>query len=76
MTSLAMIAGMIPMALGGGQAGPLGKAVLGGLTMGTLATLFLLPAAFALLSNPNASSASLDPDDLTSSPNAQPPASP
>jgi multidrug efflux pump subunit AcrB len=76
MTSLAMIAGMIPMAFGGGQAGPLGKAVLGGLTMGTLATLFLLPAAFALLSNPNASSASLDPDDLTSSPNAQPPASP
>lgn len=41
MTSLAMIAGMILLALSGGTAGPLGKAVVGGLALGTVATLFL-----------------------------------
>jgi multidrug efflux pump subunit AcrB len=64
MTSFAMIAGMVPMALGGGQAGPLAKAVIGGLALGTVATLFLLPAAFALLARKTARSSSLDPDDL------------
>jgi multidrug efflux pump subunit AcrB len=53
MTSLAMIAGMLPMALGLGASGeqiaPLGRAVVGGLAMATLATLLVLPAAFALL---------------------------
>jgi len=63
MTSLAMMAGMLPMAFGGGQAGPLGKAVLGGLALGTLATLFILPASYALLAKSRATSASLDPDE-------------
>jgi multidrug efflux pump subunit AcrB len=54
MTSLAMIAGMMPMALGlgtgegGDQTAPLGRAVIGGLMAATLATLTLLPAVFAL----------------------------
>jgi multidrug efflux pump subunit AcrB len=51
MTSIAMIAGMIPMALalseGGHQTAPLGRAVIGGLIASTIATLFLLPAVFA-----------------------------
>jgi multidrug efflux pump subunit AcrB len=51
MTTIAMIAGMIPMALalseGGHQTAPLGRAVIGGLTASTIATLFLLPAIFA-----------------------------
>ncbi len=51
MTSLAMIAGMIPMASGLGEAGeqtaPLGRAVIGGLIASTFAALFILPLAFA-----------------------------
>jgi len=51
MTSLAMIAGMIPMASGLGEAGeqsaPLGRAVIGGLAASTLAALFILPIVFA-----------------------------
>lgn len=51
MTSLAMIAGMIPMASGLGEAGeqsaPLGRAVIGGLAASTLAALFILPVVFA-----------------------------
>ncbi|WP_419801957.1 efflux RND transporter permease subunit [Mucilaginibacter sp.] len=51
MTSLAMIAGMIPMASGMGEAGeqsaPLGRAVIGGLFASTLAALFVLPLVFA-----------------------------
>ncbi|WDF80154.1 efflux RND transporter permease subunit [Mucilaginibacter sp. KACC 22773] len=51
MTSLAMIAGMIPMASGMGEAGeqsaPLGRAVIGGLFASTLAALFILPQVFA-----------------------------
>jgi len=53
MTALAMIIGMVPMALGFGEGGeqnaPLGRAVIGGLTLGTVATLFFVPAVFALL---------------------------
>jgi multidrug efflux pump subunit AcrB len=53
MTALAMIIGMVPMALGFGEGGeqnaPLGRAVIGGLTFGTVATLFFVPAVFALL---------------------------
>ena len=53
MTALAMIIGMVPMALGFGEGGeqnaPLGRAVIGGLTFGTIATLFFVPAVFALL---------------------------
>lgn len=67
-TSLAMIAGMIPMALAFGEAGqqnaPLGRAVLGGLIAATFATLFLLPLIFAALqSKGSLNSASMDPDD-------------
>jgi multidrug efflux pump subunit AcrB len=51
MTSFAMIAGMIPMASGMGEAGeqsaPLGRAVIGGLAASTLAALFILPLMFA-----------------------------
>ncbi len=53
MTALAMIIGMIPMALGLGEGGeqnaPLGRAVIGGLSLATVATLVFVPAVFALL---------------------------
>ncbi len=53
MTALAMILGMVPMALGLGEAGeqnaPLGRAVIGGLAMATFATLFLVPIFYTLL---------------------------
>ncbi len=53
MTALAMIIGMVPMALGAGEGGeqnaPLGRAVIGGLTLATVATLFFVPAVFSVL---------------------------
>jgi multidrug efflux pump subunit AcrB len=53
MTALAMIIGMIPMALGLGEAGeqnaPLGRAVIGGLAVATLVTLFVVPIVYTLL---------------------------
>jgi multidrug efflux pump subunit AcrB len=53
MTALAMIIGMVPMALGLGEAGeqnaPLGRAVIGGLIMATFATLFIVPIFYTLL---------------------------
>jgi multidrug efflux pump subunit AcrB len=53
MTAMAMIIGMIPMALGLGEGGeqnaPLGRAVIGGLLCATLATLIFVPAVFGLL---------------------------
>jgi len=53
MTALAMIIGMIPMALGLGEGGeqnaPLGRAVIGGLLCATVATLFFVPSVFSLL---------------------------
>jgi multidrug efflux pump subunit AcrB len=72
MTSLAMIAGMTPMALGLGEGGqqtaPLGRAVVGGLVLATLATLLVLPSVFAVVqSRSHRRSASLDPGDPTSS---------
>lgn len=71
MTSCAMIAGMMPLALGLGEGGdqtaPLGRAVVGGLALATLATLFVLPSVFALLTNSKVRSPSLDPEDSTSS---------
>jgi multidrug efflux pump subunit AcrB len=72
MTSSAMIAGMIPMALGLGEGGqqtaPLGRAVIGGLLLATVATLLVLPSIFALVqSRAHRRSASLDPDDLPNS---------
>ena len=53
MTALAMIIGMVPMALGLGEGGeqnaPLGRAVIGGLIFATMATLFFVPAVFSLI---------------------------
>jgi multidrug efflux pump subunit AcrB len=70
MTSAAMIAGMVPMALGLGEGGPqtapLGRAVAGGLIVVTVATLGVLPAVFALLAPKTFRSASLDPEDPAS----------
>ncbi|MFO0958379.1 MAG: efflux RND transporter permease subunit [Isosphaeraceae bacterium] len=71
MTSFAMIAGMIPMALGlsegGEQTAPLGRAVIGGLLAATIATLTVLPTVFALAQgHASRGSASLDPDDPAS----------
>jgi multidrug efflux pump subunit AcrB len=72
MTSLAMIAGMIPMALAIGQGSeetaPLGRAVIGGLFAATLATLFLLPNVFGMVQKgASLKSSSLDPEDPDSS---------
>ena len=71
MTSFAMIAGMVPMALafgeGGEQTAPLARAVIGGLIASTLTTLLLLPAIFAIVqSRAGTGSISLDPEDQTS----------
>jgi len=68
MTSAAMIAGMVPMALalgeGAGAAAPLGRAVIGGLAGATVATLLVLPFVYTLLQrSTRATSPSLDPDD-------------
>jgi multidrug efflux pump subunit AcrB len=53
MTALAMIIGMVPMAFelgeGGEQNAPLGRAVIGGLTVATIATLFFVPTVFSVL---------------------------
>ena len=53
MTALAMIIGMLPMALGLGEGGeqnaPLGRAVIGGLTIATVATLFFVPVVYSVL---------------------------
>ena len=68
MTSFAMIAGMIPMALaigsGAEETAPLGRAVIGGLIAATLATLIFLPSIFsAVQRRAGIKSVSLDPDD-------------
>jgi multidrug efflux pump subunit AcrB len=53
MTALAMIIGMLPMALGLGEGGeqnaPLGRAVIGGLIIATIATLVLVPVVYSVL---------------------------
>jgi multidrug efflux pump subunit AcrB len=68
MTSVAMIAGMIPMAAGigegGDQSSPLGRAVIGGLVASTVAALLVLPLVFAWVQNKTTTeSVSLDPED-------------
>ena len=68
MTSLAMITGMLPMALGLGEGGeqtaPLGRAVVGGLSAATVATLLVLPSLFAIIqARAHRRPVSLDPDD-------------
>jgi multidrug efflux pump subunit AcrB len=57
MTALAMMIGMVPMALGFGEGGeqnaPLGRAVIGGLLFATVATLFFVPSIFAIVHGPS-----------------------
>jgi multidrug efflux pump subunit AcrB len=64
MTALAMIIGMVPMALGLGEAGeqnaPLGRAVIGGLIVATISTLFVVPIFYTLLRRKPPSLHSLD----------------
>ena len=71
MTSAAMIAGMIPMALALGEGAeataPLGRAVIGGLLAATAANLTVLPFVFSIVQqHARTASASLDPDDPAS----------
>lgn len=68
MTSVAMIAGMLPMAIGHGESGqqvsPLGRAVIGGLLFSTFAVLVILPLIFAWAQGKaTTQSVSLDPED-------------
>jgi multidrug efflux pump subunit AcrB len=68
MTSIAMIAGMLPMAIGhgeaGGQVSPLGRAVIGGLLFSTIAVLTMLPLIFSWIQGKvSTQSVSLDPTD-------------
>jgi multidrug efflux pump subunit AcrB len=70
MTATAMIAGMIPLAIGTGeraQSAPLGRAVIGGLFMATIATLVVLPAVYTLVqARVRTASPTLDPNDPAS----------
>ena len=81
MTSMAMVAGMIPMALalgeGAEQTAPLGRAVIGGLLASTLAALTILPSVFSIIQGrASVASSSLDPDDPQSSYNERGSAAP
>ena len=49
MTALAMIIGMLPMAMSNTQNAPLGRAVMGGLAVATVSTLLFVPAVFTLV---------------------------
>jgi multidrug efflux pump subunit AcrB len=57
MTALAMIIGMVPMSLGLGEGGeqnaPLGRAVIGGLLLATIATLFFVPTVYSIIRGTN-----------------------
>ncbi len=71
MTSVAMVAGMLPMAIGHGEGGdqvsPLGRAVIGGLIASTFAVLVILPLVFAWVQGKTSTeSISLDPEDKES----------
>ena len=71
MTSIAMIAGMLPMAIGHGEGGqqvaPLGRAVIGGLIFSTVAVLTMLPLIFSWIQGKaSTDSVSLDPTDKQS----------
>jgi multidrug efflux pump subunit AcrB len=76
MTSAAMIAGMVPMALALGEGAeataPLGRAVIGGLAAATVATLIVLPSVYSLVQqSAPLGSPSMDPDDPASAYRAQ-----
>ncbi len=71
MTSVAMVAGMLPMAIGHGEGGdqvsPLGRAVIGGLVFSTIAVLLILPMVFTWMQGKTTTqSVSLDPEDKES----------
>jgi multidrug efflux pump subunit AcrB len=67
MTSIVMIAGMLPLALGTAQTAPLGIAVIGGLAAATLTTLLVIPSIFAIVeAGSGRGSPSIDPDDPAS----------
>ena len=68
MTTVAMVVGMLPMAIGHGESGehvaPLGRAVIGGLLFSTFAVLVILPLIYAWIQNRTSTqSVSLHPDD-------------
>lgn len=68
MTTIAMVVGMLPMAIGHGESGeqvaPLGRAVIGGLIFSTFAVLVILPLIFSWIQNKTSTqSVSLHPDD-------------
>ncbi len=70
MTAMAMILGVIPMAIGHGEGGeqnaPLGRAVIGGLVFGTMASLFLVPTVFAWMKRRKHSDKPHPADSVTS----------
>lgn len=67
MTSIVMIIGMLPLALGTAQTAPLGIAVIGGLFAATVTTLLIIPSIFALVEEGGGTrSPSIDPDDPAS----------
>jgi multidrug efflux pump subunit AcrB len=72
MTALAMIIGMVPMALalgeGGEQNAPLGRAVIGGLAVATLATLFFVPVVFSVLHRKTSAPAEPQPNTAPAAP--------
>ncbi len=68
MTALAMIIGMVPMAIESGQNAPLGRAVIGGLLFATLATLFFVPILFSIFHRHDVSKVTADEPHLALSP--------
>jgi len=74
MTALAMIIGMLPMAFalgeGGEQNAPLGRAVIGGLLVATVATLFFVPTVFAVLHSRRERTAHAPPQAASPQPGA------
>ncbi|WMJ72922.1 efflux RND transporter permease subunit [Cytophagaceae bacterium ABcell3] len=68
MTSIAMIVGLVPLALGGDQTAPLGIAVIGGLLFSTVTNLLFMPVIYSsLMKKVSPQSVSLDPEDENSS---------
>ena len=74
MTALAMVIGMLPMALGLGEGGeqnaPLGRAVIGGLVFATAATLFFVPVVFSLAHSRKAADPAHEPERHDPRPNS------
>jgi multidrug efflux pump subunit AcrB len=75
MTAMAMIIGMVPMALGLGEGGeqnaPLGRAVIGGLIFATVATLFFVPTVFMIIRRGKTFESSKSAPGLVSRPQMQ-----